>query len=124
MSSRKRPSTTSLPQSPSADESSRFRKYMITMGTRVVCLLLMVLVHPYGWYTWVFAAGAVALPYVAVVIANVGKDAHETTAERPDLALPPAASPPEAPEREASRVIQVPETPRLDAAPPPAKDET
>lgn len=131
MSTRKRPSATSLPPSPQDDETSRFRKYMVTMGIRIACLILMVVVQPFGWYTWLFAAGAVFLPYIAVVLANVGKDSHETTAEVPDLALPAPEAAPE-PE-EPPRVIRIAETPRLDTPPtdggtgaddPPVAEET
>ena len=31
----------------------------------------MVVITPYGWYTWVFGAAAIVLPYIAVVLANV-----------------------------------------------------
>ena len=103
----KRPSATSIPQSPRDDEASRIRKYVITMGIRVLCLVLMVVVQPYSWYTWIFGLGAAVLPYVAVVLANVGKDAHETPAERPDLALP--ASPGE-PAADEPKVLRIPET--------------
>ena len=47
---------------------------MVTMGIRISCFVLMAVVTPYGWYTWVFAAGAIFLPYIAVVVANVGYD--------------------------------------------------
>ncbi|WP_396658020.1 DUF3099 domain-containing protein [Microbacterium sp.] len=106
----KRPSATSLPQSPRDDESSRIRKYLVTMGIRVLCLVLMVVVQPYSWYTWLFGLGAAVLPYVAVVLANVGKDAHETQPERPELSLPaqPGSGTPAEP-----KVIRVAEAPRL-----------
>lgn len=123
MSPRKRPSATSLPPSPQEDESSRIRTYMVTMGIRIACLILMVVVQPFGWYTWVFAAGAVFLPYFAVVIANVGKDAHETVAESPDLSLP--APPPAAPAQDdAPIVIRIAESTRAPrtAADAPAAD--
>lgn len=107
----KRPSATSLPQSPQDDEATRIRKYLVTMGIRVLCLVLMVVVQPYSWYTWIFGLGAAVLPYVAVVLANVGKDAHEARAERPELALP---APPPAGERSHDPgVIRVAETRRL-----------
>jgi hypothetical protein len=67
-------STTSLPRAPRDEAAARLRNYMITMGIRVSCFVLMAVVTPYGWYTWVFAAGAIFLPYVAVVLANVGLD--------------------------------------------------
>lgn len=61
---------TSLPQSPQDEASGRVRRYWITMGIRMACFALTVLVTPYGWYTWVFAIAAAILPYIAVVFAN------------------------------------------------------
>lgn len=70
---------------------------MVTMGIRISCFILMAVVTPYGWYTWLFAAGAIFLPYVAVVAANVGFDSS-TRAEPvqrmlsgPDATTPAAA---------------------------------
>ena len=40
------------------------------MGIRIACFILMVVITPYGWYTWVFGAAAIVLPYIAVVMAN------------------------------------------------------
>src|SRR5262249_28874974 len=101
---------------PRDDADSRFAKYAITMGIRMACFIAMVLVTPYGWYTWVFGAGAIFLPYVAVVIANVGADSRRAGAENPErmLASPAPAAEPAAP---APNVIRIVETPRLD--PPP-----
>lgn len=59
------------------------RRYALTMTIRIVCFGLMVLVQPYGWYTWVFGISAAVLPYIAVVFANAGSDSTETTAESP-----------------------------------------
>ncbi len=75
------------------------------MGVRVVCFLLMVLITPYGWYTWLLGAAAVVLPYLAVVLANVGQDGRDTRPENPERALPAASSAP-AP---AERVIRISE---------------
>ncbi len=88
-------------------------KYIIMMSIRVVCFILMVVVTPYGWYTWVFGAGAVILPYVAVVIANVSSRPPEASAENPELSL--TATPPPAPaaDTSAAHVIRIEET--LDA---------
>ena len=80
------------------------------MGIRIVCFILMVVITPYGWYTWVFAAGAILLPYVAVVLASVGEDVHPTDAENPERAL--AAAPTvilRAPER-TPPIIRIEET--------------
>jgi hypothetical protein len=58
------------------------------MGIRILCFVLMVVVTPYGWYTWVFGIGAVFLPYIAVVTANVSQNVRPTGAENPELTLP------------------------------------
>lgn len=50
----------------------RMIKYSISMGIRMVCLILVFVVD--GWLQWVMIAGAVFLPYFAVIIANGGSD--------------------------------------------------
>ena len=45
-------------------------RYGIAMGIRVLCVIACFFVH--GWWLLLPLAGAVLLPYVAVVIANVG----------------------------------------------------
>lgn len=108
-------SATSLPRAPREDEGSRVTKYMITMGIRIGCFLAMAFVTPYGWYTWVFAAGAVFLPYIAVVIANVGEDTHGPDVINPERMLeapvPPAAAPAATAPGTDDRVIRISETP-------------
>lgn len=87
------------------------------MGIRITCFVLMVVITPYGWYTWVFGAGAVFLPYIAVVMANVGSDTKPVVAVKPERALEAApAAPPEtaAPSPDAPRVIRIEETRRID----------
>lgn len=91
------PAVTSLPQSPQAEADHRVRRYALTMTIRIICFALMMFVQPYGWYTWVFAAGAAVLPYIAVVFANAGSDSTETAAESPVQqieAAPPASRAP------------------------------
>ena len=44
-------------------------KYTIAMSIRVACIFAMLFAQ--GWWLLVFAAGAIFLPYVAVVLANV-----------------------------------------------------
>ena len=68
----KQQSITSLPLSPEAERHSRMVKYSIAMGIRVVCIVLMLFVQ--GWWLLVCAVGAIVLPYIAVVIANVHAD--------------------------------------------------
>jgi hypothetical protein len=108
-------SATSLPQAPRDDAGRRFAKYAITMGIRMACFIAMVAITPYGWYTWVFGAGAIFLPYVAVVIANVGQDAHAPAVESPERQI--AAGPATAPEPENPSVIRISETPRIERRP-------
>ena len=65
---------TSLPRAPKEDAGKRSTTYLVMMAIRLVCLGLVLFVTPYSWYTWVFAAMAIFLPYLAVVIANVSAD--------------------------------------------------
>jgi hypothetical protein len=66
-------------------------KYFTMMAIRVACFVLMVVVQPYSWYTWLFAVGAIFLPYVAVVVANVAAAPAER-AVPPERALEAPAS--------------------------------
>ena len=89
-------------------------RYLITLGIRVLCFVLMVVITPYGWYTWVFAAAAVLLPYIAVVVANVGSDVRSVEAENPERALPAAPERPVAAAAEPGpTVIRLQETPQV-----------
>lgn len=107
-SSSKPQSATSLPTSPQDEAAARSTRYLITMAIRIACFILMVVVTPYGWYTWVFGAAAIFLPYIAVVGANVSDNVGRTAAENPELALP--ATPSEHPEPEVHDVIRLVET--------------
>jgi hypothetical protein len=78
------------------------------MGVRVVCFVLMVVITPYGWYTWVLGAAAVFLPYIAVVLANVSHAGGDSRAENPERALP--ASPTPRPDSESHPVLRIEET--------------
>ncbi|WP_238439599.1 DUF3099 domain-containing protein [Microbacterium sp. JZ31] len=111
-------SATSLPVAPADDAGARVRNYLLTMGIRIACLLLMVLVTPYGWYSFVFAAGAIFLPYFAVVGANAASARSAVGAVHPEAAAIEAAAP-EA-ERQEERptpptVIRITESPRKPA---------
>ena len=59
-----------------ADQASRTRRYLLSMGVRTACFVLAVAAH--GWLRWTFVFGAVALPYFAVIFANVGRDKSST----------------------------------------------
>jgi len=55
-----------------ADQSGRQRRYFISMMVRTACFILAVVLH--NPYRWIAIAGAVLLPYIAVVIANAGRE--------------------------------------------------
>lgn len=61
-------------------------KYSVAMGIRIVCIILMLFVQ--GWWLLVFGAGAILLPYFAVVIANVGSNPGRNEVLRPGIVLP------------------------------------
>ena len=78
-------SITSLPPSPDAERRIRMIKYSVAMGIRVLCIIAVVIVP--GWWRLIPAAGAIFLPYFAVVIANnVRTEAGEV--ERPGAVVP------------------------------------
>lgn len=56
----------------SEEQAGRIRRYLWSMAIRTACVLGAV-VTPSPW-RWFCAAGAVFLPYVAVVMANAGRE--------------------------------------------------
>lgn len=56
----------------SKDQTGRQRRYLISMGLRTACFVGGVLTE--GVLRWSLIAGAVLLPYFAVVIANAGRE--------------------------------------------------
>lgn len=82
-------SVTSLGVAPEQERKRRMIRYTLAMSVRVICLILAMMVQ--GWLMWVFFAGAILLPYFAVVAANAQN--HEvspkstSTLEAPTLAI-------------------------------------
>lgn len=74
-------SVTTLPASPDAERRARMWKYSITMAIRFVCIISMLFLH--GWWLVAAAAGAIFLPYFAVIIANVTMKPKTHSVERP-----------------------------------------
>jgi type II secretory pathway component PulM len=77
-------SITSAAQAHSDDLDARIRRYLISMGIRTVCVILVLVIH--NPVRWGFAVLAVILPYIAVVMANAvdsrrGKGAPPVTAQ-------------------------------------------
>lgn len=77
-------SITTLSTSPQDDRSRRMRNYTIMMVLRLLCFLLCLFVT--GWLFWLCVAGAVFLPYIAVMIAN-NVDSRVRVIESPTLEL-------------------------------------
>ena len=61
-------SITSVSESPEDERKSRMLKYTLAMTIRVICIVLAMFVE--GWLMWLAFAGAIFLPYFAVVLAN------------------------------------------------------
>lgn len=64
-------SVTTASASRSDDVDARQRRYLLIMAVRIACVPFAIVVE--GWARWVFIAGAVVLPYVAVVVANAAR---------------------------------------------------
>lgn len=62
------------------DQAGRQRRYLIAMSIRTLCVLGAVLA-PSPW-RWMLAVGAVILPYIAVVMANAGRELSDSTGVR------------------------------------------
>ncbi len=81
---------TELPPSPEHEQGARMRRYAITMGVRMVCVIACLFVT--GWWLLIPALGAIFLPYVAVVLANAASTKGRRTVERPGVVEPRALS--------------------------------
>ena len=71
---------TAVPVSAAEDRAFRQRAYLISMSLRVVCFLSAVLLPAPMPVRIVLIAGAIFLPYFAVVVANA---ARRRTSEQP-----------------------------------------
>ena len=78
----------------SVEHDSRVKRYAWTMAFRTACFVSMIFVE--GPLRWVLFAGAVFLPYVAVLLANQSNQRHEPSqvnradpTDRPQLTTGP-----------------------------------
>jgi len=63
---------TSAQEALSQEQRGRQRRYFVSMMVRTACFISTIfLPNPYRWFAM---AGAVFLPYIAVVIANAGRE--------------------------------------------------
>jgi Protein of unknown function (DUF3099) len=87
---------TGAPLSLQEDVAGRQTRYLVSMGIRTACFLLAVAAS--GWLRWVLLVGALVLPYVAVVMANAGREPGRTlpvvAVDHRRRALPPGRSAP------------------------------
>lgn len=78
----------------SVEQVGRTRRYLISMGIRTVCFVAAIFTP--GWPRWALIAGAIVLPYLAVVVANAGRENDEPgdvgVAAQPQPALPGLAT--------------------------------
>ncbi|MEI2715950.1 MAG: DUF3099 domain-containing protein [Candidatus Nanopelagicales bacterium] len=65
-------SVTSAQTPLSQEQRARTKRYLISMSIRTACFLGAVIAQ--GWLRWALLAGAVFLPYIAVVMANAGRE--------------------------------------------------
>ena len=72
---------TTAQRSPADERRQRERRYLITMGVRVVAFVLAIVLAD-GWIRVLAIALALVLPWVAVVVANSGP---RNTVEQPSL---------------------------------------
>jgi hypothetical protein len=63
---------TSAQKSLSSDQPARQRRYFISMMARTACFIFAVILP--SPYRWIALSGAVFLPYIAVVVANAGRE--------------------------------------------------
>jgi len=75
-------SITSAKRALSEDLHDRNMRYLFSMVVRTICFGLM-MVTPAPWL-WFFAAGAIVIPYIAVTVANAGRE-NERPKERSGL---------------------------------------
>ena len=82
-------SVTSLGESPDIERRNRMIKYTVAMVIRTICIILGVTLQ--GWFIWIFFAGAIFLPYFAVIIANAKTEGKPqstlTKAQAPTLLI-------------------------------------
>lgn len=86
-------SITTVSESAEDERKSRMLKYTLAMTIRVVCIVVAMFVE--GWLMWLAFAGAIFLPYFAVVLANAqgprqGEISRVTQVVKPVEASPSA----------------------------------
>lgn len=70
---------TAAPEPLGEDLARRQRRYLVQMGIRVVCFVLAIVTwsHAPRFVSLVLVVAAVVLPYVAVLLANAGRERRD-----------------------------------------------
>ena len=65
---------TTAPQNPRDEQRERTRRYLVTMGVRVVCFVaaIVLVALDLRWEAGIAVAASLVLPWVAVIAANSG----------------------------------------------------
>ena len=73
---------TSAPQNPQDEIRIRQRRYLVTMGVRVVCFVLAIVLAAAHlvWAAGIAVGASLILPWVAVIAANAGPTRPDETA--------------------------------------------
>ena len=106
----------------SDDIAYRQRRYLIMMGIRALCFIAAVLlfVNHAGWMTAIPAAGAIIIPYFAVVFANGGREPNVPRGFRAyEPSLPASYTGPPAGQRPVPPAPAAPGTVAREASPAP-----
>ncbi|WP_380175804.1 DUF3099 domain-containing protein [Kineococcus sp. DHX-1] len=90
---------TAAPTSHTDDLGVRYRKYVVSMLIRTACFLCFAFID--HWTRWLFIAGAIFLPYVAVVLANAGRESRGPAPDSFDVSPQPPREPQDLPALEA-----------------------
>jgi hypothetical protein len=83
-------------QSRAEEIAQRERRYLLLMGLRIVCFIVTVVLflEHAGWFALIPAAGAITLPYFAVVVANSRRQTVSSGFRAYEPRLPDRFSPP------------------------------
>lgn len=112
-------SITAARRSHAEDQHARMVKYIVSMAVRAVCIVLAIVTS--GPLQWVFVAGAVVLPYVAVLLANAGRERSVDPASFGVPAQPRPALGPAPPRVLPPRLLPPPSAPHAPGPPPPRR---
>ncbi|UOQ60971.1 DUF3099 domain-containing protein [Leucobacter rhizosphaerae] len=109
-------SVTSAGVNPTEDRAHRMRMYFIAMSLRVACVVSLFWVR--GWWVLAVAAGAVLLPWFAVLVGNAVAHGGEEAVEAPEPLQLAGAEPEEPVEDPASTLLVVDVEPERRASAP------